>query len=91
MLKSELIKRMQARSSLAAPIVSKASDILLDTISGALAEGRRVEIRGFGAFKMRAYIRRHRNSITKFPSIRILFKMGNVLKYRLDKIRLTKV
>ncbi len=33
--------------------VALAVDIILDTIADALAEGRRVEIRGFGSFSVR--------------------------------------
>ena len=50
--------------------ISQAIDIILDTISDALAEGQRVEIRGFGSFS----VRQRRARTTKNP------RTGKVMK-----------
>ncbi len=51
--------------------VALAVDIILDTIAGALAEGRRVEIRGFGSFS----VRKRKARSTKNPRT---FKMMHI-------------
>lgn len=54
MLRSELVIRLQEEMApLKAAEVEHAVDIVLDEISVALAEGGRVELRGFGAFSVR--------------------------------------
>ena len=50
--------------------ICQAIDIILDTISDALAEGQRVEIRGFGSFS----VRQRRARTTKNP------RTGKVMK-----------
>ena len=54
MLRSELVARLQEEfAPMKAQDVEHAVDIVLDEISQALAEGGRVELRGFGAFSVR--------------------------------------
>jgi integration host factor subunit beta len=54
MLRSELVTKLQEEMApLKAAEVEHAVDIVLDEISVALAEGGRVELRGFGAFSVR--------------------------------------
>ncbi|MBY0565732.1 MAG: integration host factor subunit beta [Hyphomonadaceae bacterium] len=54
MLRSELVIKLQEEMApLKAAEVEHAVDIVLDEISVALAEGGRVELRGFGAFSVR--------------------------------------
>lgn len=54
MLKRDLINEVAKQAdSLLKKDVEEAIDIMLDTIGGALAQGRRVEIRGFGSFAVR--------------------------------------
>jgi integration host factor subunit beta len=54
MLRSELVSRLQEEMQpMKAADVERAVDVVLDEISGALAEGGRVELRGFGAFSVR--------------------------------------
>jgi integration host factor subunit beta len=54
MLRSELVSRLQEEMQ---PIkgadVERAVDVVLEEIAQALAEGGRVELRGFGAFSVR--------------------------------------
>ena len=53
MTKSELIEQIAARrSELSAKEVEAAVRVILDDITNALAEGGRVEIRGFGSFSL---------------------------------------
>lgn len=63
MLKKDLVNQVSAELSLQKQDVSMAIDILLATMSGALVENRRVEIRGFGSFS----IRKRKSRCTKNP------------------------
>lgn len=55
MLRSELVQLLQEEHrGLRASDVEKAVDVFLDEIAEALAAGGRVELRGFGAFSVRA-------------------------------------
>jgi integration host factor subunit beta len=54
MLRSELVSRLQEEMQpLKAAEIERAVDVVLEEISGALAEDGRVELRGFGAFSVR--------------------------------------
>jgi integration host factor subunit beta len=54
MLRSELVAKLQEEMApLKAAEVEHAVDIVLDEVAVALAEGGRVELRGFGAFSVR--------------------------------------
>ncbi len=54
MTKSELIKRLtKNRSNMLHKDISRIVDIVLQQIADALAAGKRVELRGFGAFSVR--------------------------------------
>ena len=54
MLRSELVTRLQEEfQPMKATDVEGAVDIVLEELSKALAEGGRVELRGFGAFSVR--------------------------------------
>ncbi len=54
MLRSELVALLQEEMGpMRASDVEQAVDIILDEIAKALAEGGRVELRGFGAFSVR--------------------------------------
>ncbi len=54
MLRSELVAKLQEEfAPLRAADVEHAVDVVLDEISQALAQGGRVELRGFGAFSVR--------------------------------------
>ncbi|MBI1251565.1 MAG: integration host factor subunit beta [Alphaproteobacteria bacterium] len=87
MLKSELIARLQQDyRHLPAAKVEKAIDQLFEEISLALIEGRRVELRGFGAFSIRSRnSRQGRNPRTgesvEVPAKRVpFFKPGKELR-----------
>ena len=54
MLRSELVTRLQEElHTMRASEVERAVDIVLEELAKALAEGGRVELRGFGAFSVR--------------------------------------
>lgn len=54
MLRSELVTRLQEEfQPLRTGEVEEAVDVVLDEIAVALAQGGRVELRGFGAFSVR--------------------------------------
>jgi integration host factor subunit beta len=53
MLKKDLVNQVSAELSLPKQDVNMALNIILATMSEALAEDRRVEIRGFGSFSTR--------------------------------------
>ncbi len=54
MLRSELVQKLQEEMApLRASDIEGAVDIVLDEIADALANGGRVELRGFGAFSVR--------------------------------------
>ena len=52
MNKSELISKMASRSNLSATTARRALDALLESISEALSSGERVQLVGFGTFKV---------------------------------------
>lgn len=52
MNKSELIEQISKRSELPLPSSRKALEAVIDTISEALASGDRVQLVGFGTFKV---------------------------------------
>jgi integration host factor subunit beta len=54
MLRSELVQKLQEEMApVRASDVEEGVDIVLDEIASALAQGGRVELRGFGAFSVR--------------------------------------
>jgi integration host factor subunit beta len=54
MLKKDLIDKVSDELALQKQDVSLAVDIMLDTMSQALIDERRIELRGFGSFSVRS-------------------------------------
>jgi integration host factor subunit beta len=54
MLKKDLIDKVSSELALQKQDVSLAVDIMLETMSKALIEERRIELRGFGSFSVRS-------------------------------------
>ena len=54
MLKKDIIDSVSEELSMQKQDVSVAADIILETMSKALSEDRRVELRGFGSFAVRS-------------------------------------
>lgn len=91
MLKSELIERLAVQHrELDPPTVKEAVEALLDQMSETLADGERIEIRGFGSFALH-YLppRQGRNPKTGEPvavpgRYRIHFKPGLEMAQRVN-------
>ena len=91
MIRSELVKRVRkSHPHLQAPEAEAIVSAMLDAIMDALAQGRRVELRGFGAFTTRAREgRTGRNPRTgdpvTVPPKRVpYFKAGKEMRARLN-------
>lgn len=92
MVKSELIELLSTKADLTAPQAEEMIDLFFDTISDALVQDGRVEIRGFGAFtvrKYKAYSGRNPKTGEKIevPEKKLPFwKTGLELRQRVDGI-----
>ena len=91
MIKSELIGQLAAENPhLTRSDLDRAVGAVLDTMSGALAEGRRVELRGFGAFCVRARPAREGRNPRTGEAVAVdakaapLFKAGKEMRTRLN-------
>ncbi len=89
--KSELIVRLAARNPrLAARDVDEAVKLILDMLGGALSQGGRIEIRGFGSFSLNyrpARVGRNPKSgeRVQVPAKHVPhFKAGKELRERVD-------
>ena len=91
MIKSELIERLAAENAhLTHAEVERVVNVVLGRMTGAMAEGGRVELRGFGAFSVRSRpARAGRNPRTgetvDVPAKSVpFFKSGKELRERLN-------
>ena len=90
MLRSQLIHTISDRCKLSAQDATAAIDTVLETISESLAQGNRVELRGFGSFGLKdRRARDARNPKTgetvTVPGKRVMFfKAGKELRARVD-------
>ena len=91
MTKSELIDRIHERNSGMTKVqLSQVVDILFDSIKSALGEGDKMEIRGFGNFRVRKReARKARNprtgELVEVPPKKVpFFKAGKELKDRVE-------
>lgn len=92
MLKSELVERLAVQyRELNPQMVKHAVEVLLNQMSGTLADGDRIEIRGFGSFSLH-YLspRQGRNpktgeTIAVPGRYRIRFKPGKALQHRVGR------
>ena len=91
MIKSELIGRLAAENPhLTRGDLDRAVSAVFESMSEAMAEGRRVELRGFGAFCVRARPGREgRNprtgaAVTVDAKAAPLFKAGKEMRARLN-------
>jgi integration host factor subunit beta len=91
MNKSQLIELLAKHEGLAVKNTASVVNVVFDSIGESLGDGNRVEIRGFGSFKVKNYSSyQGRNPKTgevihvgekKLP----FFKVGKELKQRVDK------
>lgn len=91
MIRSELLQALARESeSLRGEEIEKVVDVFFDEIAARLAEGGRVELRGFGAFSTREReARKGRNPRTgesvEVPGKRVpYFKPGKEMRHRLN-------
>ncbi len=92
MTKSELIARLAAQNpTLYHRDIERLVSTVFDTIIGALEDGDRVELRGFGAFSVRQRDARVGRNPRTGESVSVeaktvpFFKMGKGMKERLNK------
>jgi integration host factor subunit beta len=92
MTRSEVVQKLIAQdTSLSLPQAEKSVDIILHEITCALAQGKRVELRGFGVFttrKRQGRIGRNPRTGEKVmvePKSVPFFKAGKELRNRLNK------
>ena len=90
MTKSDIVKEIIEKEGLKRTIAEEVVDIIFDSMKEALVEGNKVEIRGFGSFKVKDYEgyegRNPRTGeIINVPSKKLpFFKVGKDLKERLN-------
>ncbi len=91
MIKSELIDRLAAENPhLTQKDVEKIVGVILDQMTDALAEGGRIELRGFGAFSVRRRPARQGRNPRTGASVQVpakavpFFKSGKELRERLN-------
>jgi integration host factor subunit beta len=91
MIKSELVTRLTVRHALPnRHVAEQAVQAVLKTMSSALAAGRRIELRGFGAFAVKQRMARAgRNPrsgvpVAVGPRRHPLFRCGKEMKERLN-------
>ena len=92
MTKSELVARLAAQNpTLYHRDIERLVNTVFDTIIGALENGDRVELRGFGAFSVRNRDSRIGRNPRTGESVQVpaksvpFFKMGKGMKERLNK------
>ena len=92
MTRSELIAKLAAKNpSLYHRDIERLVATILDEISGALACGNRVELRGFGAFSVRGRKARLGRNPRTGSSVQVsekrvpFFKMGKGMRERLNR------
>ena len=97
MVKSELIESLAERADITQAKAEEVVDLFFNSITETLAQGDRVEIRGFGAFTVRDYKSYNgRNPKTGeqivVPPKRLPFwKTGQELKQRVDSAFMDKI
>ena len=91
MVKAELINSLAQKHNLNKIQAQKVIDTMFDTMAQALAEGKRVEIRGFASLKTKqhgGYIGRDprtNQSIQVLPKIGVIFRAGSDLRHRVNR------
>ena len=92
MLKSELITKLNSKfPNLKTKEVEKIVNIFFESISNSLSENKRIEIRGFGSFRIKKNkARKARNpktgeSIYVGEKSSVYFKMGKILNQRINQ------
>jgi integration host factor subunit beta len=91
MNKSELVDLLAARAELPQSKAEEVVNAIFDTMTRALVEGRRIEIRGFGSFVNKRYERyvgrnpKTGDAIEVKAKVIPFFKVGKELKERVNR------
>ena len=90
MIRSQLVARLAAERQLSRDDADRVVSTVLDEVTGALASGRRVELRGFGAFSVRTRPARTGRNPRTGEAVEVpgkaapFFKGGKELRERLN-------
>jgi integration host factor subunit beta len=90
MTKSELISLIATQRSLPRATAEEVVNLIFDGMKSALCQGERIEIRGFGSFRVRrydGYVGRNpkTNSLIQVrPKVLPVFKVGKTLRRRVN-------
>jgi len=90
MTKSDLIKAVAEKEGLTLKMAERAVNTVFDSMEQALAQGERVEIRGFGSFQVKNYDGydglnpKTGETVVVKPKKLPAFKAGKELKERVD-------
>ena len=96
MVKSELIESLAERADITLAKAEEVVDLFFNGVTETLAQGQRVEIRGFGAFTVREYKSytgrnpKTGEQITVPPKKLPFWKTGQELKQRVDSAFLSR-
>jgi integration host factor subunit beta len=91
MNRSQLIRRLAEHKRLPVKNTASVVNVVFDSIGESLGNGNRVEIRGFGSFKVKDYNSYQGRNPRTGEAIQVrekklpYFKVGKELKYRVDK------
>ena len=90
MNKSQLIERIAKEEGITIKNAASVVNVVFDSMSDSLAKGDRVEIRGFGSFKVKSYNSYQRRNPKTGEIIQVkekklpYFKVGKEMKERVD-------
>lgn len=91
MTKSELVDRIAEKHDLPRRTAEEIVNVIFNTMRDALVEGGRVEVRGFGSFKVKdyeGYVGRNprtNEEIVVKPKRGIVFKVSKILRSRVNQ------
>ena len=91
MNKSQLIERIAKEEGITVKDSASVVNVVFDSISESLARGNRVEIRGFGSFKVKNYSRYQGRNPKTGEVIQVkekrlpYFKVGKEMRERVDR------
>ena len=92
MTKSELVSKLSERTDLTQQVAKVIVDTIFDGMKESLVRGERIEIRGFGSFRVRDY-RGYRGRNPKkghlvdvSPKKLPFFKAGKILKQKINSL-----
>ena len=91
MTKSELVDRIAEKHDLPRRTAEEVINVIFNTMRDVLVDGGRVEVRGFGSFKVKdydGYIGRNprtNEEITVKPKRGLVFKVSKILRSRVNQ------